>query len=60
MTIIFKAKTGEGYALKVLAELLQNNIFTPKNKLLQHLQHYDILRSYFKLKLPQNVKNSNI
>lgn len=28
MTIIFKAKTREGYALKVLAELLQNNIKT--------------------------------
>lgn len=28
MTIIFKAKTKEGYALKVLAELLQNNIKT--------------------------------
>lgn len=28
MTVIFKAKTREGYALKVLAELLQNNIKT--------------------------------
>jgi hypothetical protein len=28
MTIIFKAKTREGYALKILAELLQNNIKT--------------------------------
>jgi len=28
MTIIFKAKTREGYVLKVLAELLQNNIKT--------------------------------
>lgn len=28
MTMIFKAKTREGYALKVLAELLQNNIKT--------------------------------
>jgi len=28
MTIIFKAKTREGYSLKVLAELLQNNIKT--------------------------------
>jgi proliferating cell nuclear antigen len=28
MTVIFKAKTREGYSLKVLAELLQNNIKT--------------------------------
>lgn len=28
MTILFKAKTREGYALKILAELLQNNIKT--------------------------------
>lgn len=28
MTVLFKAKTREGYALKVLAELLQNNIKT--------------------------------
>ena len=28
MTVIFKAKTKEGYSLKVLAELLQNNIKT--------------------------------
>jgi proliferating cell nuclear antigen PCNA len=28
MTIIFKAKTHEGYSLKILAELLQNNIKT--------------------------------
>ena len=28
MTVIFKAKTREGYTLKVLAELLQNNIKT--------------------------------
>lgn len=30
MTIIFKAKTGEGYVMKVLAELLQNNIKTAR------------------------------
>ena len=28
MTIIFKAKTQEGYTIKILAELLQHNIKT--------------------------------
>jgi proliferating cell nuclear antigen PCNA len=28
MTVIFKAKTSEGYAIKILAELLQNNLKT--------------------------------